>query len=701
MNIDGAVRTLPLFEPPIDPALLVRARKADVDLSTLFAQRAAAAPLYRYCVMFAKAMELTSSVTSLANSLLVAHEKRDAETLGNLRSNHEVANLRAQLGIREEEVNEARESRRTIEASQALATRRRDHYASLILQGQSPAELAAFDATKAAGRSTQSSGLAHLAASEAFLIPDATIGASGISSPVATATFGGQFLGKVAEVIAANYALDASKHNQTASSATTNATWERRAEDWRLQRDLANAELAQIDRQLAAQDIRIALAQLQVDFVQRQLAQAEDVSDFIRDRKFTNEELYGWLVSELSATLRQGYQLAYELATSAERAFQYERADAQTFVRATAWDGMRAGLLAGERLAQDLRRMDAAYLAQNKRDLELVKSVSLGALAPDQLLRLRHVGVAEFSLSEELFDRDFPSHYLRRVSSVSVSLHCSTGPYDGVNARLTLNNSEVRATAATPTPPTTGLERRLGVTSVIAVSHGQGDGGVFELNLRDERLLPFEGAGAHFNLSGDPPAFPELGPSEAGAQQWSFVLEGANEFPLDSIDDLVLQLRYTARHGRTPLTGVTRPRLRLFRLRTEFPDAWETYMNDVDDEIVVPSLWPLLAKGRGEAYGNITGIRLYVDVEGGTELPSPVATTPTGGDVDFSAITTGWPVVAKGWSGKTPLAPPPPPTPVPFPVGSDEDGEWRFMDASARVGLKDVWVVVEYTTTSS
>src|SRR6185369_930380 len=35
MNIEGVVRQLPLFEPPIDPALLVRAAAAGIDLGSV------------------------------------------------------------------------------------------------------------------------------------------------------------------------------------------------------------------------------------------------------------------------------------------------------------------------------------------------------------------------------------------------------------------------------------------------------------------------------------------------------------------------------------------------------------------------------------------------------------------------------------------------------------------------------------------
>ena len=48
MNIEGVVRQLPLFEPPIDPALLVRARAAGLDIGTVLNDLHAGLPHYRF-----------------------------------------------------------------------------------------------------------------------------------------------------------------------------------------------------------------------------------------------------------------------------------------------------------------------------------------------------------------------------------------------------------------------------------------------------------------------------------------------------------------------------------------------------------------------------------------------------------------------------------------------------------------------------
>ena len=71
---------------------------------------------------------------------------------------------------------------------------------------------------------------------------------------------------------------------------------------------------------------------------------------------------------------------------------------------------------------------------------------------------------------------------------------------------------------------------------------GQNDSGLFETNLRDERYLPFEGAGA--------------------ISQWRLRLPTTfPAFDHDTITDVILHLRYTARDGRERLRGSLRFRL--------------------------------------------------------------------------------------------------------------------------------------------
>jgi hypothetical protein len=161
--------------------------------------------------------------------------------------------------------------------------------------------------------------------------------------------------------------------------------------------------------------------------------------------KYTNQELFQWQVGQISQVYFKSYKLAHDLAKRAERCLRFELGlQDSSIIRFGYWDSLKKGLLAGEQLQYDLRRLEASYLEQNRREFELTKHVSLALLDPHALVKLRETGRCFFRLPEEILDLDFPGHYFRRVKSVSLTLPCVTGPYTTISCTLRLLNSSVR-----------------------------------------------------------------------------------------------------------------------------------------------------------------------------------------------------------------------------------------------------------------
>src|SRR5207302_11493381 len=127
-----------------------------------------------------------------------------------------------------------------------------------------------------------------------------------------------------------------------------------------------------------------------------------------------------------------------------------------SIVRFGYWDSLRKGLLAGDQLSYDLKRLEVAYLDGNKREYEMTKHVSLRQVDPLALLQLRATGSCTFTMPEELFDVDGPGHYFRRAKSVAVTIPCVAGPYTSVNCTLSLQNGSIRIS----TDLSTGYERQ-------------------------------------------------------------------------------------------------------------------------------------------------------------------------------------------------------------------------------------------------
>jgi hypothetical protein len=128
MNIEGVRRQPPPFEPPIDPGLLVKARAAGMDLSSILADLGAPLPYQRFRVMLQRANEFCADVKSLGAALLQALEKRDGEELTKLRATHQIELLRSLRQLKEKAIEEATRGREALVERQRIAELRATHY---------------------------------------------------------------------------------------------------------------------------------------------------------------------------------------------------------------------------------------------------------------------------------------------------------------------------------------------------------------------------------------------------------------------------------------------------------------------------------------------------------------------------------------------------------------------------------------------
>jgi hypothetical protein len=710
MNIEGVERQLALFQPPIDPALLVKAVAAGLDIGSVLADLNAPLSPYRFQVVLRRARTLVDELKGLGASLLSALEKRDAEDLALLRTGHEKAVLKAARGVRQQSLEEAQVTRRSLEAARDTVLARHDHYAELLEDGakhrlaeekQYVAELAT--ANSLSGTAAQFQYLASVMA----MIPGFSTGNVG-ASPSLSISFGGSNIAASFSAVAGQIAQFGTRHSFQGNLSAIKAGWRRRDEDWELQRQLATKELAQVKKQIAAAQIREAMGEQEIKNLDAQIEQAQSVEDHLRDQ-YTNAELYGWMASQVSAVYYQTYKLAYDMAKQAERGFQFERGDRGTsYVQFGSWESNRKGLLAGNRLSLDLDRLEQAYLTENRREYEIMKSVSLVLHDPLALIALKQTGRCEFALTESLFDADYPGHYFRRIKSVSITIPAIVGPYTSVNCRLSMLTNRIRYDPRETSADEYGnqLESRMlhdfARQDRIAVSHAQSDTGVFELNFNDERYLPFEGAGA--------------------ISEWRIDLpKETNGFDFATISDVVLTVRYTAREGgerlrsiaheslealRADATGGNTPLRRMFSLRHEFPNEWRALVTadpEGDAQIELDlgrERFPFLFKGRDI---KVTNVQLFVvpaeQAEGeqsalvADELEGVVLlVSPDGADVGVSF--SGWPTDAESQLVLGELL-----TDAALPEQSP--GPWTLAWATGsqsevRASLQDIVVVLSY-----
>lgn len=639
LNIQGIFRQLALFEPPIDPALLVRAAAAGLDVGATVSGVNQPLPLVRFQLLAQKASEIAQEVKSLGSHLLSAMEKEDGEVLAILRARHEHAVMEMVEQAKYGQLQEAIKSREGLLASLALAVQRYTYFelqlgknpdeivipeldeldkaslAKMKLSVQEP-ELAlrevevdiAQDLGDSEGKIISSHEAEELrnsqrarsiqenvrwlqlAAQGFSVLPDPILDFHywGIGSSIKAA--GGEKLADRIRFAADGALAYADYLSSEAAQAAKIGSYARREQDWTFQSNIAAGEISQIFKQLRAAQIREAVAEQELKTHRLQMKQTKEIERFLNEEgtqptgKRTNKAFYAFEKREVRGLYAQCFQLAFDIAKKAERALQHELGNQELSYLHFGYFAGKEGLLAGERLYLDIKRMEMAYHEQNRREYELAKHVSLLQVDPLALIHLRETGRCTMRLPEELFDMDGPGQYFRRIKSVALSIPCVTGPYVSINCKLTLLKSSIRTTPSTEDDYARAPEEddrfsdHFGSLQSIVTSSAQNDSGLFETNLRDERYLPFENSGAISEWQLELPANPSK--------------QEPAQFDYDTISDVILHLRYTAREGGALLRNAAMAQIRqliedgqsagssrLFSVRHEFPTEWAKFKN--------------------------------------------------------------------------------------------------------------------------
>jgi hypothetical protein len=703
-NIQGVVQQLPLFDPPLDPGMLVQAAAAGIDIGSIVSGLNQPLGPVRSPLLIQKALELAGEVRSLGASLLAAIEKGDAEQLAVMRQGHEVQLQQMMQNTRflqwqhaQETTNGLLKTRASIlerytfylrllgltpDATTAPRTfpldRREltennfaDTYGALVDAYDQPVALQGYATLQLAQGSSPTDQSGATGTGQLFLnkqedaelnvhLPTAltrrleanivnTLAAALFPFPSAEAHLAfwgvgvhsrlldGQSLAGAVKIGAEILQTLAAYETDQAGIASRTAGYQRRADDWILQANLAARELMAIGRQIIASLISEQIAYHDYQTVKSQVAQAKETQDFLRT-KTTSAAFYGWMQGQISGLYYQYYRFACDTARKAEQTMKRElmrpELDQTSFVQFNYWDAGHQGLLSGEALFLDVKRMEMAYHDSNKRELELTRHVSLRQLDPLALVALKITGSCTVTIPEWLYDRDCPGLYMRRIKTVSLSMPSVVGPYASLNCTLSLQSSTLR----TSPDLANGVYARdtgkqdprfvdyFGAADLIVTSGGSNDSGMFETMLTGERFLPFEGAGA--------------------VSSWMLSLP-AQLRPFDylTISDVILHIRYTAREAGNPLGAQATKELMamlatagqssqalMLNLRYDFPAEWSAFVNGAANFSVtlLKDYFPYMVLGAKTV--SVDKLTLYASAAGKV---APV--TPT---VDLGALST-------------------------------------------------------------
>lgn len=536
---------------------------------------------YRFMVLVQKALEMAGDVRAFGAALLAAYEKGDAEYLSSMRTMHERQLLNLALEIRQQQWREADWQVQALRKTKEIAQTNLQYYNNLIAVGLISGE-SQYEPLTISSTTTRTEGNIAVGIGQTLnLIPDPYVGfpSNFVKLPVGS---------KIAHILSASGTIAntvADILNTIASLGLTKDGWERREDEWKHQVDIHTIEIEQIERQILAAERRRDIALRELNNQQQQIENAAEVHDFLRD-KFTNHALYLWMQQETAAMHYQMYELALHCARQAQRAFNFERGHtARQFIPAEIWDNLHEGLLSGERLQLALRHMEKAYYDENVREYELTKHISFRLHFPIAFLQLKSTGYCEIEIPEWMFDLDYPGHYMRRIKNVTMTIPCVVGAYTGVHCRLTLLSSKTRVdprlidpshicchddrwkNGYQTMPDDSRIVSMYATTEAIATSSGQNDSGMFELNFRDERYLPFEFSGA--------------------VSRWRIELPlENNHFDMETLSDVIMHLNFMAREGGEKLRRVANEcaqqnlpgaGVRFFDVKREFPDAWHSF----------------------------------------------------------------------------------------------------------------------------
>lgn len=585
-------------------------------------------PHYRFSYMIEKAKSSCDNLRGLGAALLSAMESKDASHLANLFIQNEKAIQSMDLLIKGEQIAAAKSNFDALRTGQKGVQDRIDHYRGLIDGGLISDEITQVGQKSVAITLILGKLAVNIAAAYGYLQPKIFGLADGgmdwgksIDKP-----------GSVLEDIASTLQIGS-------DIAGIHAEHNRREAEWNDQWQVALNDYTQATHQMNAADHALSAVKSEMERLTEEIEQKQNISQFYLQR-FTNEQLYQWFVTQISTLYFQSYQMTLQLAVQAENARKFEQnttTSAQNFITPGYWNNLHQGLLAGDKLYQDLLQMEKHYMDHNSRPLFIEKNISLAGIDQFAFFNLITTGSCIFDITEKDYDFDFPGHYNRRISKVSIYVELHDGVSGHVNATLTqLANKTIAADDPTNgtnavqyllspysstnsegtklTNGNTALISNISAGQSVVMAQGPTDPVMQIIYANDSRYLPFEGTGA--------------------VSSWMLEMPfDNNTLDLKRIKDIKMNISYTAYTGSSGFKkAVLQARgnfkgLRPMPMSKAFPEAWANFTKPSKPKALSFELDPQYWRANGTTY-NIDEIKLLVIAEEDTAIPALTLTVP-------------------------------------------------------------------------
>lgn len=486
LSLDGQPLNLPAFATPVNPRQLQIQMSQGNGIGGREIGGQVSRSNYRFPLVIEKARAAVNQLIQFGGSLQNALQSQDNEAMTLLLQTQQQTIISTTREIQERNIAVLEAQIEALELAKEGAESSQAHFVGLLGNWMSTVETKAL--------SMRSRGVNHNVASSTFMLLGAAVDLLPNTFGFA---FGGSRWGAPLNATAHGLQARAVFEDGNATNLEISESYKRRMEDWTLQRDTFESEVKRLSAEIKSLKEQLTMAHKQVDLTEIEFANAQAIYE-LQSTRFTSEALYNWLTGRLSTLYYQMYDATLPLCMMAKSSLEQELGTEKAIGLFTlpTWNDLYKGLLAGEKLMVELHRLENIWLEENKRGLEVTKTVSMDTLIKEGNNQssfnslMKEVlggnsaeivnGVAIqlqnniLSIRLDLSQLNLNNSYnqfekTRLIKNLSVTLPTLLGPYQDIEAILSLNGE------------------------MTALSHGMDDSGLFVTDFNDSRFLPFEG----------------------------------------------------------------------------------------------------------------------------------------------------------------------------------------------------------------
>lgn len=569
-NIAGLKRTLEPYAASINAQIELPQSSTGSQIIGLSSTKILAPTLYRYNTLIERSKQLVQLAAQMEAAMFAALQRRDEAALRLFEAGQKLELAEAGVRLQDLRLKEATDKVDLATLQSDKAHIQLMHYTTLLEDDQNHAAKQELEYAALYAYGIVENIQSVMAS--IVMTRNTPEGTSVFASSIAQEVYNSYYrrsgdAGAASALAGPNISL----YSTRAAIYSLKASLELRRKEWEFQRDLADQDVI-----IATQQIQVANDEENVVQQERVIAsiqqtQARDAIEYLTTKQFNTVELNEWMSDVLQGVYRFFLQQATSMARLAENQLAFERQEIMpTYIQSDYWVNTehgdvgtgnssvdRKGLTGSARLLQDIYQLDQYAFDSKKRKLPLSKTISLANLAPIEFQRFRESGVIVFATPMELFDRDFPGHYLRLINKVSVSVVALIPPLNGIHATF----ASVGLSRVVIGPDVFQRVTIRRDPEFIALSSPINSTGVFELEPQTDMLRPFEGTGVD--------------------TRWELRMpKAANQFDYRTLADVLLTIDYTALSSIDYRQQVIQSLPSLlqadasFSFRNQFADQW-------------------------------------------------------------------------------------------------------------------------------